>query len=244
MPELLGKCAARRQRPRLHWPEALRSSTSKIRRTARWGERRMPRSRRLSSSLPTAARLRPPWEELVERFPPFAGPGLAYLKWGLAGCGRLAHWPKQLAEAITRLPEANPLGQAVAVAYADWQRADAPRPDAVCDFACTHACGALLLDTWGKDGTTLLDWLTLAQINRLTQTCRAARVRIALAGSLGAGQVRLLHDSQPDWFAVRGAVCTGGRREQAIDPGRGAQLGRSHKTRHCLSGEYHHRLAV
>jgi uncharacterized protein (UPF0264 family) len=156
--------------------------------------------------------------ELAERFLPFAGSGLVYWKWGLAGCGKLALWPKQLAEASARFRQTDPLGQAVAVAYADWPRADAPRPEAVCAFACAHACGALLLDTWGKDGTTLLDWLTLAQIEELTRTCRAAGIRIALAGSLGARQIRLLHGTQPDWFAVRGAVCEGGRREQAIDP--------------------------
>jgi uncharacterized protein (UPF0264 family) len=155
--------------------------------------------------------------ELLENLPPFAGTGLAYMKWGLAGCARLAHWPKQLVEAIARLHEVNARCEAVAVAYADWQRADAPLPEAICACACTHACGALLLDTWRKDGTTLLDWLTLPQINCLTQDCRAAGIRIALAGSLGAGQIRLLRGCVPDWFAVRGAVCAGGRREQAID---------------------------
>src|SRR5262249_22526798 len=107
--------------------------------------------------------------------------------------------------------------RAVAVAYADWRRADSPCPEDVCALACSHACGAFLLDTWSKDGTTLLDWLTPSEIDRLCQTCRKAAVRVALAGSLDAAQIRLLGASQPDWFAVRGAACAGGRREHAID---------------------------
>ena len=45
--------------------------------------------------------------ELVEHLPCFAGPGLRYLKWGLAGCGRRACWPKDLAAAIAQMRRAN-----------------------------------------------------------------------------------------------------------------------------------------
>ena len=55
------------------------------------------------------------------------------------------------------------------------------------------------------------------EIGHLCQSCRQAGVRVALAGSLGAAQIVPLRACKPDWFAVRGAVCTGGRREQAID---------------------------
>src|SRR5438309_11634532 len=61
--------------------------------------------------------------ELLERLPCFPEPGLSYVKWGLAGCGRRAQWRAELVEAIARLHEANVRCQAVAVAYADWQRA-------------------------------------------------------------------------------------------------------------------------
>jgi uncharacterized protein (UPF0264 family) len=118
---------------------------------------------------------------------------------------------------MARVREADASSQAVAVAYADWRRADSPLPEEVCSFACSHACGAFLLDTWRKDGTTLLDCLTPSEVDRLCRTCRKANVRVALAGSLNVAQIVLLQASKPDWFAVRGAVCAGGRREQAID---------------------------
>lgn len=155
--------------------------------------------------------------ELLDDSPCFPAAGLSFVKWGLAGCGGRADWPRALLRAMARLREADPSCQAVAVAYADWRRADSPRPEEVCAFACDHGCGAFLLDTWRKDGTTLLDYLPLSDVERLCQTCRNGNVRIALAGSLGTAQIRLLRATAPDWFAVRGAVCRGGRREQVID---------------------------
>jgi (5-formylfuran-3-yl)methyl phosphate synthase len=108
----------------------------------------------------------------------------------------------------------------VAVAYADWRRAKAPPPAEVCAFARDEGCGAFLIDTWSKDGTTLLDWLSRDEIAQLRQT---AGVPVALAGSLGPAQIRELLPLRPDWFAVRGSVCKGGRLAQ-IDPVKVRQL--------------------
>jgi uncharacterized protein (UPF0264 family) len=148
---------------------------------------------------------------------------LAYVKWGLAGYGgrHPALWKADLANALRRIP--TPC-RGVIVAYADWRRAQAPPPEELYTFAREHPAGAFLLDTWGKDGTTLLDWLPLAGVCRLCQHCRAAGVPVALAGSLGPAQVRTLQAAGPDWFAVRGAVCREGRRAAAIDPGKVRQL--------------------
>src|SRR5437660_1345426 len=41
--------------------------------------------------------------ELRESVPPFAGPGLAYAKWGLAGCGADPRWPQTFTQARQRL---------------------------------------------------------------------------------------------------------------------------------------------
>src|SRR5581483_9289165 len=81
---------------------------------------------------------------------------LAFAKWGLAGKREHADWPGELRRAAGLLP---PGCRPVAVAYADWRRAGAPAPTEVCAFAGAHHWGAFLIDTWRKDGTTLLDWL-------------------------------------------------------------------------------------
>jgi (5-formylfuran-3-yl)methyl phosphate synthase len=155
--------------------------------------------------------------ELIDSRSCFAGVGVSYLKWGLAGCGGRTRWPGEWAATIAPVHAMNTACQTVATAYADWQRARSPSPEEVLAFARGHACAGLLLDTWCKDGTTLLDWLSAARINRICRSCRQAGVRVALAGALAPPQIRRLTACQPDWFAVRGAACAGGRREQAID---------------------------
>jgi uncharacterized protein (UPF0264 family) len=141
--------------------------------------------------------------------------GLAFVKWGLAGVGSGHDWRDSLTQTANGLR--GTACQAVATAYADWQRAESPPPDSVCAFACDGGIGAFLLDTWRKDSRTLLDFLTQAEVANMVRRCRAAGVRVALAGSLRAAQIRELRLALPDWFAVRGAVCSGGDRCAAVD---------------------------
>ncbi|MHB8736521.1 MAG: (5-formylfuran-3-yl)methyl phosphate synthase, partial [Terriglobales bacterium] len=151
--------------------------------------------------------------------PLLAGLSLSYVKWGLAGypgCGERV-WQDELSGAMRCLAEHQPNCRTVAVAYVDWQRARAPTPEEVCCFAVKHPVGAFLLDTWDKDGSTLLDRLPLHEVECLRQRCRAAGVPMALAGSLGLDEIRTLLPLCPDWFAVRGAVCQNRQRGAAID---------------------------
>src|SRR5207237_1172185 len=62
----------------------------------------------------------------------------------------------------------------------------------------------------------LLDWMTLAEIRTLCQQCHEANVRLALAGSLRFRQILQLVDARPGWFAVRGAVCDGNKRDGEV----------------------------
>ena len=141
---------------------------------------------------------------------------LDYVKWGLAGRGE-NDWRSRLKAAIRQLTEHRPCCRAVAVAYADSCRAGAPAPDAICSFAVEHRLGAFLLDTCLKDGSTLLDWLPMTEIERLRDRCRAAGLPLALAGSLGPAEIRSLRPVRPDWFAVRGAACRHRQRDAVID---------------------------
>lgn len=147
---------------------------------------------------------------------------LAYVKWGLASCR--SSWPRILHEAMRSMTDQLTSCRAVAVAYADWLRAAAPHPEEVCSFAVENAVGAFLVDTWNKDGSTLLDWLPLNEIKRLRQRCRAAGIPIALAGSLGAEEIHTLLPLRPDWFAVRGAVCQSRQRVATVDESKVRQL--------------------
>jgi uncharacterized protein (UPF0264 family) len=166
--------------------------------------------------------------ELLDSFwkRPSIMPGLAYAKWGLAGFQRHAPlvWRWELTHAVQQLVEFNSECQAVAVAYADWERAQAPPPNEVLTLAVQLRMGAFLIDTWEKDASTLLDWLSFAEVESLHKRCRDGGVPIALAGSLGVTEIETLLPLRPDWFAVRGAVCQGRRRQAAIDEGKVRQL--------------------
>ena len=153
---------------------------------------------------------------------------LSYVKCGLARCGRVPHWRTLLSQLTKTLHETAPsMCQFVHVAYADWECAEAPPVADVVDLACRTPGSVLLLDTHCKTSAsvplgrrpTLLDWLPLADVAALCRRCRAAQVRVALAGSLGEYEVRLLLPAQPTWFAVRGAACAGGR-EGPVQMGR------------------------
>lgn len=157
---------------------------------------------------------------------PAAAADLAFVKWGLAGVGERGDsaWWWDLAEEADRLAALFPFCRAVAVAYADWQRAGAPRPEQVRAFAAWQPAGAVLIDTWGKDGSTLLDWMDVAEVTSLCQQCRDAGVPVALAGSLGPEEIRRLGSAGPDWFAVRGAACAGRDRTGPIEETRVREL--------------------
>jgi uncharacterized protein (UPF0264 family) len=150
-------------------------------------------------------------------------PGICFVKWGVAGCAGRA-WRGELEKAGDGLRQAVKYGQPVAAAYADWQRADAPPPEEVAAFAVERRWPVLLLDTWKKDGTSLFDWLPPSSVAELSRCCRVAGVHVALAGSLGFDHLELVRELQPDWLAVRGAVCRSGLRHGVIDPQRVRRL--------------------
>jgi uncharacterized protein (UPF0264 family) len=150
---------------------------------------------------------------------------LYYVKWGLSKFRTevRAGWAELWCES-ERVRALNPACAVVTVAYADARRAAAPDVEVVCDHLVEAGEGVLLLDTFAKDGSTLLAWLNVANVRRTVERCRTAGVRVALAGSLGVDEIRALLPLRPDWFAVRGAACQGRQRHAMIDTGRVRQL--------------------
>jgi uncharacterized protein (UPF0264 family) len=150
-------------------------------------------------------------------------PGLAYVKWGLAGWPAASPWPQVLRQKMEAADR--PAGpQVVLAAYADWPAAAAPPLELVCTLAWQRPGSVLLLDTFTKVlPLTLLSWLPTSRLAALCARCRAARVRVALAGSLGLAHLPALVEARPDWIAVRGAVCAGGR-QGAVSAARVRQL--------------------
>jgi uncharacterized protein (UPF0264 family) len=138
--------------------------------------------------------------------------GLTFVKLGLAGLGG-TDWRGPLAAAFwDNMARHDVRATLVVAAYADWELADAPRVEEVWAYSRAQPQGTFLLDTYDKNGgRTLLDCLPVERLALWGRLCRAAGVRTTLSGSLGPEQIARLLPLRPDWIAVRGAACEGGR---------------------------------
>ena len=139
---------------------------------------------------------------------------LHFVKWGLSRCGD--DWRDRIAR-LRGLVEGRSPCKVVLTCYADCRRAGSPAPDDVCHHAIASRAAVLLLDTWSKDGTRLLDWLPAHALDRIVRACHDGGVRVALGGSLGRRDIERLLPLRPDWIAVRGAACAEGRRDGPLD---------------------------
>lgn len=131
--------------------------------------------------------------------------GLTFAKWGLSGQS------DRMARALVPIRTSSFAQFPVLVAYADYGRADCPNPERLAAAAIRYHFPAFLIDTAVKDGSSLLDWIEPAALARIRFRLADAGVPMALAGSLTEPAIQVLAALQPDWFAVRGAACDGGR---------------------------------
>jgi (5-formylfuran-3-yl)methyl phosphate synthase len=99
----------------------------------------------------------------------------------------------------------------IAVAYADADRADSPRPDLILEAAAAARVEGVLLDTADKHGPGLRHLMAAATLRAWVTVAHEAGLLVALAGKLAADDLEWVHDAGPDIAGVRGAACTGGR---------------------------------
>jgi uncharacterized protein (UPF0264 family) len=161
-------------------------------------------------------------DELVaalERRPLPARAGAVFLKLGFAGVADTDRVEELLRLAVTRADELGPPVMVVAAAYADFQRAGSPSPDEVLAAAISAEAAGVLLDTWAKDGLTLLHHRSTDELRTWIARARAAGLLAAVAGSLGAEAIAAVQAAEPDIIGVRGAACRGGR-TGTLDPKR------------------------
>ena len=142
---------------------------------------------------------------------------LDYVKWGLAGYPHTPGWGEDLLDARRQLPAGVEM---VAVAYADWERAKSIPPAEVAKFAKRFRFRAVLIDTCVKDSKTLLDFIKPAELGELVDGLRRVYTKVAVGGSLRPEQLKQLKGVTPDYFAVRGSACAGGKRDGVIDQSR------------------------
>jgi uncharacterized protein (UPF0264 family) len=142
---------------------------------------------------------------------------LDYVKWGLAGYTPSPGWGEDILDTRRELPAGMEM---VAVAYADWEKAKSVPPEELVKFAKRYRFKAFLLDTFSKDGKTILDFMKPAAIAELLESAGRTGMKTAVGGSLKPEQLKTLKGVNPDWFAVRASACAGGKRDGAIDAAR------------------------
>lgn len=145
-------------------------------------------------------------ELMDKQFVSFNNPinGIEFAKIGLAGCSQISDWKHRWYDALASFPNQT---KAVAVAYADWQAAQAPDPEEILQCAINVGCEAFLIDTYMKNGAGLFDYLSNADLHKLIDRARKNRMMVVLAGSLTKQTIPLALSLGPDMVAVRGAAC-------------------------------------
>ena len=99
----------------------------------------------------------------------------------------------------------------VAVSYADDVAAHSPAPAAVAALAIDAQCRWLLIDTFDKQGPTLLECLAVPELCAIFQHVRRHRLTTAAAGRLTPAAIAELPLESVDVVAGRSAACGGDR---------------------------------
>lgn len=149
-------------------------------------------------------------------------PNLALVKLGLSQCAGSSDWRNRLLRFKGSLPNLS----IAMVYYADRQSAKSPTWEETIEAAAELKSPVLLIDTFFKNGKTLLDHLTLDQLKAVRTQAHSLNLGLALAGSLQLEQINMLTtEIHPDLVAVRGAACKSGRNSE-VCPSRVALLKR------------------
>lgn len=144
--------------------------------------------------------------------------GISHAKMGLHSAG-LRPWQQQLKQTFAKLPTIAPIAAAY-VGPSVRGQPPTPSPQQVLQWAIDHRAAGVLLDTYAKSAGNLLTFCDTAWLRSFIDRAHAARLIVALAGSLSGDALMKALALNPDVIAVRGAACIASQREQSIDPHR------------------------
>jgi len=144
--------------------------------------------------------------------------GIQFAKLGLSRCSRVSNWVTEWLRVRAEFDKrSNSKLHWVAVAYADASAAAAPGIRSISEAAIKTGCAGLLIDTWTKDGRSLLDELDVSLLSSIAETCHKSGLFLALAGRLSSDMLPALRDVRADVLAIRSAGCRGSNRTAELD---------------------------
>jgi len=106
----------------------------------------------------------------------------------------------------------------VAVAFADWMRANTFPVEEIYEVGLASNCDVLMIDTAIKDKKNLFDFMKEDEIKNFAKTAKEFGFEVAVAGSLGKKEILILKNiDEIDVIGVRTAVCKNFERNNEID---------------------------
>jgi uncharacterized protein (UPF0264 family) len=162
----------------------------------------------------------------------FTAAGAAFVKVGFAGTESADRVGRVIAAAVRAVEDVREVaqgvspafavaglkscavGQVVAVAYADADRARSITRDRLVDAAARAGARGILLDTFDKNGGGLRELVAAGELAAWVAAAHAAGLFVALAGRLAAADLPFVCDAGADIAGVRGAACDGGRTDR------------------------------
>lgn len=97
----------------------------------------------------------------------------------------------------------------VAAGYADFERFQTLSPLMLPKIARLTDTDVVMIDTGIKDGRSLFDFLSRAELQGFLDHAREVGIQTALAGSLKPSHIPSLRELNPSIIGIRGAVCEG-----------------------------------
>jgi hypothetical protein len=138
----------------------------------------------------------------------YARSGARLVKVGFSGVVSAARVAALIAAARD---SAAPHAGVIATAYADADRVASLDPFTIVDAAARAGAVGVLIDTADKHGPGLRALMPPASLYSWVALARDARLVVAVAGKLTAGDMAYAIDAGADVAGVRGAACDGGR---------------------------------
>jgi len=106
----------------------------------------------------------------------------------------------------------------VSAAYSDDKKA-LITPFDLPDISKRAGIDGILIDTCYKNGRSVFDSMSVADLGAVMEKARGLRLMTALAGSINISHIKLAKDIRPDFLGVRSAITKSGNRgEEGLDP--------------------------
>lgn len=140
-----------------------------------------------------------------------------FFKIGLAKLEKSTQWQKRILDLVK---SASSPSQWILVHYADAEKANAPTWDEILQVSHLAGCEYILVDTWQKDGRSLLDILSRETLKHMAAHAHAMGLQIAMAGSLRLTDLDALLEVGPRWIGFRSDLCESRKRESSLNPNR------------------------